>query len=582
MRNRTTSPLAKSVFQVGLVVQFLLTASARASAQSGTAELPRTHKAEPTESTISVRDVMTRTYIIADDSMQGRDTGRNGGLRSAKYIAGELKRLGLEPAGDGGTFLQAIPWLNLRPNTANELNVGPKVYKSPTDFLLIPRVGLQVFLNGQPYGATFSGSNVATVYGGRIGDATIDPNDVKGNVVVFAAAKDNASFAFWQRDNLRRYRDAKAILVAVLDLAPTNNPYRNARDTYWDSTGRAEAKPMSVIAITNAVGDEIFGATLASVAIGTGGKSIGGTVDYVITPTEAPAYNVVGIIRGTDAKLNKSYLAVGMHHDHIGITRPVDHDSIRAFNLVMRERGGDDPPPRQVSEEQWATIRGKIDSLHKLHGGARLDSINNGADDDGSGTVLGLEIAEAMIAKNARPKRSLLFVFHTAEEKGLYGAQYFSDHPTVVRDSIVAQINMDQMGRGDPIDKPAGGTNSIALIGSRRLSTELGDLAETVSNRPAYQFKLDYEFDRNGDPTQGYCRSDHYMYARYGIPVTFFSAAAWHIDYHMVSDEAQYIAYDRMTKIGNYIRDYIEAVANLGHRPLVDKPKPDPLGTCKQ
>jgi len=212
----------------------------------------------------------------------------------------------------------------------------------------------------------------------------------------------------------------------------------------------------------------------------------------------------------------------------------------------------------------------------------RLDSIFNGADDDGSGSVLALEIAEAFARARVKPKRSLLFVWHTAEERGLYGAQYYADHPTVPRDSIVAQVNMDQMGRGDPIDNPAGGPNALIVIGPRRLSTELGDLVESVNARPEYKFTLDYQFDRDGDATNAYCRSDHYMYARYGIPVAFLVAAAWYLDYHMVSDEPQYIAFDRMTKIGRYIRDYVGEVANLAHRPNVDKPKPDPNGLYRQ
>jgi hypothetical protein len=257
----------------------------------------------------------------------------------------------------------------------------------------------------------------------------------------------------------------------------------------------------------------------------------------------------------------------------------VDHDSIRAFNTVVRPRGGDDRP-RAATAEEAARVKAILDSLRKVHP-ARVDSINNGADDDGSGSVLALEIAESF-AKGTRPRRSILFVWHTAEEKGLYGAQYFSDHPTVPRDSIIAQVNMDQMGRGDPIDNPPGGANALVVMGSRRLSTQLGDLAESVNARPEHSFRFDYAFDKPGDPTNGYCRSDHYMYARYGIPVVFFSAAAWHIDYHMVSDEPQYIAFDRMTKIGRYIRDFVGAVADLDRRPLVDKPKPDPEGLCRQ
>ena len=138
------------------------------------------------------------------------------------------------------------------------------------------------------------------------------------------------------------------------------------------------------------------------------------------------------------------------------------------------------------------------------------------------------------------------------------------------------------MARGDVEAEPAGCANALVLIGSRRLSTELGDLAETVNNRAPYNFKFDYQFDKNGDPLNAYCRSDHYMYARYGIPVTFFSADAWYRDYHMVSDEPQYVAYNRMTKIGEYIRDQVNEVAKHSHTPLVDKPRPDPYATYKQ
>ena len=104
----------------------------------------------------------------------------------------------------------------------------------------------------------------------------------------------------------------------------------------------------------------------------------------------------------------------------------------------------------------------------------------------------------------------------------------------------------------------------------------------TTGHSTSYGVTLDYEFDRDNDPTNAYCRSDHYMYARYGIPVAFFVAAAWYKDYHMVSDEPQYIAYPRMARIGNYVRDVVAAVADLDHRPVVDKPKPDPNGTCRQ
>ena len=449
-----------------------------------------------------------------------------------------------------------------------------------TDFLLVPKIGFALALGGQPFGGAFRGENIPSVYGGRIGDAaTIAPADARGKVVIFGADANQPTFNFWQRDNLRRYADAKAIVVATLDLG-ASAAYRTTRETYWDSLATGGARPLTIISMTNAAVEHFFGRPLAQVAVGTAGAAMSGHAAFIDRPTEAPAYNVVGILRGSDAKLRNSYVAVGAHHDHIGFSRPVDHDSIRAFNTVARVRGADDRL-RAPTGEETARIRKILDSLHAVHP-VRLDSINNGADDDGSGSVLELEIAESFAKAVNRPKRSLLFVWHTAEEKGLFGAQYFSDHPTVPRDSIVAQVNMDQMGRGDPIDNPPGGANALVVMGSRRLSTELGDLAERVNQKPEHAFRFDYAFDANGDPTNGYCRSDHYMYARYGIPVVFFSAAAWHIDYHMVSDEPQYIAYDRMTRIGKYIRDFIGTVADLDHRPAVDKPKPDPDGLCRQ
>jgi hypothetical protein len=460
------------------------------------------------------------------------------------------------------------------------LEVGGEPLRWGVDFLVLPKLGVALALGGQPFGGAFEGNGVATVYGGRIGDSTIAPSLARGKVVVFAPPTTNSSFSFWQRDNLRRYGDAKAIVVATLDLgAPAQ--YRAARETYWDANAPQAAQPLTVISMTNAAAERLFSRPLAQLAVGATGAALSGHASFIDSPAEAPSYNVVGVLRGNDPKLRGSYVAVGAHHDHIGIARPVDHDSIRAFNAIVRQRGADDPQPRQVTEAQWAQIRTTLDSLHRVHG-VRLDSINNGADDDASGTVLELEIAEAFARAPRRPKRSLLFVWHTAEEKGLFGAQYFSDHPTVPRDSIIAQINMDQMGRGEPVDNPTGGPNSLVVIGSRRLSTELGDLAERVNAKPEHAFRFDYSFDRDGDPTNAYCRSDHYMYARYGIPVVFFSAAAWHVDYHMVSDEPQYIAYDRMARIGRYVRDLVGEVANLDRRPVVDKPKPDPDGLCKQ
>ena len=134
------------------------------------------------------------------------------------------------------------------------------------------------------------------------------------------------------------------------------------------------------------------------------------------------------------------------------------------------------------------------------------------------GSVALLEIAESVAKAGPKPRRSLLFIWHTGEEEGLFGSRYFTDNPTVPRDSIVAEINVDMIGRGDSGDIEGGGPGYIQVIGSRRLSTELGDLVEKVNTDSGFGLKFDYQFDAPGHPQQYYCRSDHYMYARFGIP----------------------------------------------------------------
>ena len=220
-----------------------------------------------------------------------------------------------------------------------------------------------------------------------------------------------------------------------------------------------------------------------------------------------------------------------------------------------------------------------LDSLRRANP-ARLDSIYNGADDDGSGSVAALEIAESLVAA-PRPRRSILFVWHTAEEAGLLGSGWFTDHPTVPRDSIVAQLNMDMVGRGTAEDVPRGGPRNLQVIGAQRRSTELGSVIDAVNARRGEPYVIDYSFDAPGHPLNRFCRSDHYMYARYGIPIAFFSRG-YHIDYHVVTDEPQYINYDGLASVAGFVRDIAVELANRGQRLVLDKPKPDPKAPCRQ
>ncbi|MEO5800862.1 MAG: M28 family peptidase [Gemmatimonadales bacterium] len=545
--------------------------------------LSRSHRPEPTTAGITVADLMTRAYIIGDDSMQGRETGLAGGVKGTDYIAAEAKRLGLKPAGDNGSFFQTVPFTLHRPDSSSVLQVGERSFLAMSDFLIVPRLGLSAFIGGLPYGGSFEGTGVPTVWGGRIGDGgMIDPAATRGKVVVFGLSRTTqVTWQFWRSgETLQRYFGAKAVIVDIGGASlPAAGGLRAELLYYNDVTLRA----LPVVIATSALSAELFGGDAATIEPGRAGRALSGRFGYLDRPTEAPTRNVVAILPGSDPQLRAEYVAVGAHSDHVGFfpQGPVDHDSIRVFNSVARPRGADDPQPRNVTPEQWQRITQMLDSIRKIRP-TRLDSIMNGADDDGSGTVLALEIAEAYALAKVKPKRSLLFVWHAAEEKGLYGAEFFADHPTVPRDSIVAQINMDQMGRGGPEDVPPGGPNSLVVLGTRRLSRELGAVADLVNQRPDYRFRFDTTFDAPRDPSQGWCRSDHYMYARYSIPVLFFVSAVWYIDYHMVSDEPQYLNYPRMAKVGNYIRDVVGAVANLPHRPTLDHGRLDPEAVCQQ
>jgi Zn-dependent M28 family amino/carboxypeptidase len=172
-------------------------------------------------------------------------------------------------------------------------------------------------------------------------------------------------------------------------------------------------------------------------------------------------------------------------------------------------------------------------------------------------------------------------VWHTGEEAGLLGSAWFTDHTTVPHDSIVAQINMDMVGRGEKRDNPAAGPRYVQVIGSRRLSQDLGDLVDSVNGARKVPYVIDYSFDAPRHVQNRYCRSDHYMYARTGIPIAYISRG-YHPDYHMVTDEPQYISFDGLARVAGFVRDIALGVANRNDRVRVNRPRPDPLAPCQQ
>jgi hypothetical protein len=571
---------------VHLALGALLVAPAVAAAQAaapvaGTSaprELPLKYTGKPTTPAITPADLMTRLYIYADDSLMGRKVGTEYNLRATAYIEREVRRLGLQPAGEDGGYFQNIPlFTNYTDTAGSSVNVEGQALAYRTDWFPIPRAGRTIALDGVP-----------VVYGGMTSDTAnwISAEAAAGKVVVLTVPASASPFRGVLYSATSRFGKAAAILVADLDRMPAAVLQQVERSSSLRDDPASSAAPSSILVAPRLL-DLLFGSA-DGLEPGAVGKSLSGKI--VLVEERAPGRNVVAILPGSDPALRGQYVAIGAHNDHVGFNhRPVDHDSLRAYMSVARPQGADSPVPKEVTPEEIARIRAITDSLHRLHG-ARADSIYNGADDDGSGTVSVLEIAEAFAKSPVRPKRSLLFVWHTGEEAGLYGSEYFTDHPTVPRDSIVAQLNMDMVGRGAATDITGekkegglthGGPGYLQLVGSRRLSSELGDLIETVNKRSGLGLAFDYSMDANGHPQNIYCRSDHYEYARYGIPIVFFTTGG-HSDYHQVTDEPQYIDYDRMAHVATLVHDAALRVANLDHRVAVDKPKPDPKGRCVQ
>jgi hypothetical protein len=547
---------------VALVAFVTLTAQARAQTT-----LPLKHAPARTQTAITPADLMTRLYLYSDDSMMGRLAGSEYNLKATAYIASEVKRFGLRPAGDSGGYFQNVPLVKRQLDASAGLSVDGTTLKPWDDFL--PR---------DPGIATRSFDGAQTVYGGMLGDSTqLTSEQAAGKFIVLGARR----IAQVNRGMLlAKYRTAAGIAVVTFEPFPPQaiNFFRQPQTILRDAPV-TDTTSLPVYLYVNVGGARtLLGAPLDSLRAGATGKTIHGSVSFVDTP--APARNVVAILPGSDPKLRGEYVAIGAHNDHVGFDQtPADHDSIRAFNDAVRKLELAAPNHR-VRADQVQQIHVNVDSLHRLHP-ARLDSIYNGADDDGSGTTAVLEIAEAFAGARVKPKRSIIFVWHTGEELGLFGSQYFTDHPTVPRDSIVAQLNMDMVGRGRADDETGGGPGYLQLIGTRRLSTELGDMIETVNKARKQPFTFDYQFDASGHPEQYYCRSDHYMYARYGIPIAFFTTGN-HRDYHQVTDEPEYIDYDKLAHVSQFVFDIATAVANLDHRVVVDKPKPDPRGNCVQ
>ncbi|HEX5387097.1 MAG TPA: M28 family peptidase [Gemmatimonadales bacterium] len=556
--------LAASVALLGLVLSVAGCIAAK-DAGGGTAA---------TTAAISTADLQQRLRLIADDSMMGRESGGKGDDEAAAYVASEFRRLGLEPAGKNGTYFQTVPLWRLTPDSTSVLVVGADTLRLGRDFATYGSFPQQTLANTR---AVLGGSGMDSAH-------WIGRREAAGRIVVLDLP------AGLPRSDpqplVQRWRDATVVAITGLEKFPPALVAQFLRGGMLIPDSSLDPHALRLLIITRRAAGILLGGSPGELTPGTPGRAVSGRFGFRVTPVAYPARNVIGILRGSDPALRGEYVALSAHHDHVGFDHsPVDHDSLRAYDRVVRPQGADSPP-RQPTAEESARVHAILDSLRALRP-PRADSIRNGADDDGSGTVSLLEIAEAMARGPVRPRRSILFISHTGEEAGLLGSAWFTDHPTVPLDSIVGEIDQDGVGRGERTDRPihgtgAGGPTYLEEMGATRLSKAFGATLDSVNGRQPVPFVFYRGYDQPGDPYNYFCRNDAYNYARYGIPTVSLSRGE-HLDYHEVTDEEQYIDYPDLARVTTLVRDVAMVLANAPARPKLDHPKPkDPHAPCRQ
>ena len=529
-------------------------------------EGPATWTPRPTEPAISADDLRTHVYQLAADSMMGRAAATLGNQMATDYVAEVFERLGLQPAGEDGFF--------------QELEFGQLAFDPEAIRLVVGDRALEPGVDWAPYApsesAAVSGSvsanEVQTVYGGywNGGATSLRDEAMRGKVVVFVipdpeiVRERNLSMAL----QLQGSPMVRAGAVGALVVLPGEIPSNALQGRFGL---RLEVSGLPIARITQDVGEALFDQPPGELRVGTVGERVTAEWSFAYNPPAYPARNVIAVLPGSDPRLSGEYVLVGAHNDHEGMIPgpPIDHDSLRAFNTVMRPQGANDRPAPPTREQQ-AQIDSLIAHARSIRP-PRPDSVMNGADDDASGTAVLLEIAERFITAETLPARSIVFISHAAEEAGLLGSRWFVEHPTVPLESIVAAHNMDMVGRGRVSDVRFGGHAQVQMLGARRLSAEFGDVIDSLNAVREETMAIDYSWDRT-NALNRFCRSDQVNYFNRQIPVTYFSTG-YSRDYHQPTDEPQYLDYEHSARVGRFVHEIMSTIANRPSRPAILPPE---------
>ncbi|QEC52172.1 peptidase M28-like protein [Anseongella ginsenosidimutans] len=530
----------KKIFVLGLA---LLSAAASLKAQETvTSDKDRApapdRAAAKFGATITPKDAKAHLSVLASDEYEGRNTGEKGGHMAAEYIAAYFKKLGLEGPVDGSYYQQvALVKQHINDKT---FTVNGDSLQFLEDFLFFP--DLQK-LELDASGLIFAGYGIEDEKYNDYQDV-----DVNGKVVMILPGEpfgpDSTSYVTGSREfsewtanqekklELLKEKGASAIIMVTKSVATYAKNYRNyfagSSMKLASDLKNQEEKPALLYVSPEAAGRLLAPASLSlqdlQRKIASTGKAASAPVKvslrFRINRRSAPvdAANVLGYLEGSDPELKKELIVLTAHYDHEGI------------------------------------IDGKI---------------YNGADDDGSGTTAVLEMAEAF-AKAAKagkgPRRSLLFMTVTGEEKGLLGSRYYSDHPVFPLENTITNLNIDMIGRVDSVH--AGKPEYVYIIGSDKLSTQLHAINEKA-NATYTKLELDYTYNDPDDPNRFYYRSDHYNFAKHGIPIIFYFNGV-HEDYHKHTDDIEKINFDALSQRTRLVFHTAWELANRDQRPEVD------------
>jgi hypothetical protein len=530
---------------------------------------------------VKSQDLKEWLTYVASDELEGRAVFSTGIGLAAAYIEDHLRAWGARPAGDNGSYLQTVRVLGVKSTSRSTVTVT------------VAGVS-RTFKDGD--GITFpknaGGKRIVTVdrvefvgYGldaPAAGHVDFRGKNVKNAAAVWLGSQGPRGLdSTYRRLLTGRSRYATEQLGAAASIGPTNEaggaggagraggqggaggagggrgaplpaadfttvqrldsplpPNVSAADSFFEFLFSHAPAPYDELKRKAAAQEELPSFALDNVTL-----TFNIDADYEVVRTQL-AQNVVALVDGSDAQLKSTYVAFGAHYDHVGY----------AEGEVVKAADGER----------------RLGAVGRVTPGHEDDRVWNGADDDGSGTVSLMALAKAF-AQGPRPKRSLLFVWHAGEERGLLGSRYFADYPTVAMDKIVAQLNIDMIGRNR--DDKAAESNTVYLVGSDRISSELHAINRAANDAFAKPLTLDYEFNDPTDPEQLYYRSDHYSYAAKGIPIIFFTTGL-HPDYHANTDEVEKIEFEKMTRIAQLVYETAVRVGNLDHAPVRDNQGP--------